>query len=203
LTRRQEKVITYHMMAKVLKNPVETRASYHHGNLRLVLMDAARQEIAAHGASNLSIAALARRAGVAQSAPYRHFGDRDALLEAVATGAFEQFTAILVAAAQAGDKRGAIMRMAAAYLRFGEENVELYRLMFASRLVPASGADSPLAEAADASFRPLLERVIARSKAATRESAVVRWAQLHGLVMLKADGFIKVPLEEFLGELAM
>jgi AcrR family transcriptional regulator len=186
------------MAIKASKKRVETRASYHHGNLRRVLIDAARDEIAAHGASSLSIASLARRAGVASSAPYRHFGDRDELLEAVATSEFEKFATILVTAAQAGDESGAIARMAVAYLRFGEENVELYRLMFASRLVPESSANSPLRAAAGASFRPLLEHVAARAPAMAHEASVVRWARLHGLVMLKADGFIEVPLEDLL-----
>ena len=78
--------------------------------------------------------------------------------------------------------------MAAAYLQFGEEHVELYRLMFASGLVPGAAAGSPLQEASSASFRPLLDRVAAaepqRSRTAT---ATAIWAQLHGLVMLRAE----------------
>ncbi|GBR27964.1 transcriptional regulator [Acetobacter orleanensis NRIC 0473] len=141
------------------------------------------------------MASLARRAGVAQSAPYRHFTDREALLAAVATDGFEQFTEVLLEAAASGGKAHAMRRMAIAYLAFGEKNVELYRLMFASGLVPGAAPDSLLARAAAVSFQPLLERVRASSPASSLISAHARWGQLHGLVMLKADGFISDSIE--------
>ncbi|OAG71546.1 TetR family transcriptional regulator [Gluconobacter japonicus] len=175
-----------------------SRRTYHHGDLRKVLLGAARTEIAAHGAQGLSMASLARRAGVAQSAPYRHFSDREDLLAAVATDGFERFTEALLKAASGGAEEMALKRIAVAYLVFGEGNVELYRLMFASGLVPGAAPDSALKRAATASFQPLLERVTA-----SHLSAHVRWGQLHGLVMLKADGFIHDPLEALLGVLSI
>ncbi|MBO1360201.1 TetR/AcrR family transcriptional regulator [Acetobacter sacchari] len=175
--------------------PPGPRKTYHHGDLRKVLLDAARAEIAAHGAQGLSMASLARRAGVAQSASYRHFTDREDLLAAVATDGFERFTEVLLEAASDGDDVTALKRMAVAYLVFGEKNVELYRLMFASGLVPGAASDSALKHAATASFQPLLDRVRASDPAASYLSAHVKWGQLHGLVMLKADGFIHGPVE--------
>ncbi|UMM07866.1 TetR/AcrR family transcriptional regulator [Gluconobacter frateurii] len=178
-----------------------SRRTYHHGDLRKVLLDAAQAEIAAHGAQGLSMASLARRAGVAQSAPYRHFSDREDLLAAVATDGFERFTEALLEAASDGDDATALKRMAVAYLVFGEANMELYRLMFASGLVPGAAPDSALKRAATASFQPLLDRVAASDPEASHLSAHVRWGQLHGLVMLKADGFIHDPVEGLLGVL--
>ena len=179
------------------------RESYHHGDLRQVLIDAAREEISANGAQSLSMASLARRAGVAQSAPYRHFTDREDLLAAVATDGFEQFTGALLEAAGSGDEDGAIKRMAVAYLTFGENNIELYRLMFASRLVPGASPDSPLRQAATAGFRPLLDRVAASDPKSSLTSARAKWGQLHGLVMLKADGFINEPTDALLDVVAL
>ena len=176
------------------------RDAYHHGDLRRTLLDAARSEIAAQGAQGLSLASLARRAGVAQSAPYRHFADRDELLTAVATDAFEAFTAVLRAASEAGAKAGAIKRICAAYLRFGEENTQLYRLMFASSLVAGVAEGSPLWTAAWASFEPLLGRVTESggSSKQARLAAYAIWAQLHGVVLLKADGLLTEPTEDLL-----
>ncbi|MBS1091963.1 TetR/AcrR family transcriptional regulator [Gluconobacter sp. Dm-74] len=183
--------------------PSGSRKTYHHGDLRKVLLDAALAEVAAHGAQGLSMASLARRAGVAQSAPYRHFIDREDLLAAVATEGFERFTEALLEAASDGDDMTALNRMAVAYLVFGEKNVELYRLMFASGLVPGAAPDSALKRAANASFQPLLDRVRTLGPAASPLSAHVRWGQLHGLVMLKADGFIHDPLEALMGVLSI
>ena len=183
--------------------PSGARKTYHHGDLRKVLLDAALAEVAAHGAQGLSMASLARRAGVAQSAPYRHFSDREDLLAAVATDGFERFTEALLEVASDGDDVTALNRMAVAYLVFGERNVELYRLMFASGLVPGAAPDSALKRAANASFQPLLDRVTALDPAVSHLSAHVRWGQLHGLVMLKADGFIHDPLEALMGVLSI
>ncbi len=47
----------------------------------------------------MSFVSLARLAAVSQPAPYRHFADRKALLEAVTTEGFEEFAAALTAAA--------------------------------------------------------------------------------------------------------
>jgi hypothetical protein len=70
--RVKQNVMTNHMTKPSLKKTPPKRGAYHHGDLRRTLLDAAREEIAASGAQGLSLSSLARRAGVAQSAPYRH-----------------------------------------------------------------------------------------------------------------------------------
>lgn len=72
--------------------------SYHHGNLKEVLLEAARKLIEEHGAFGFSLTEAARLAGVSPAAPYRHFRDRDALLAEVARSGFERFAARLDAA---------------------------------------------------------------------------------------------------------
>ena len=49
----------------------------HHGDLRTALLTAAVEML--EGGEALTIWAVARRAGVSPSAPYRHFADREAL----------------------------------------------------------------------------------------------------------------------------
>ena len=165
---------------------------YHHGDLRRTLVRMARARIAESGADAMSLASLARHAGVSQPAPYRHFADRKALLEAVTTEGFEEFAAALSAAAVAGGRDGALKAMALAYVAFGEANIELYRLMFTSRLVPDAGIGSALETAAVGSFN-LLREALSVTTPANRIDIEARliWAQLHGLVMLKADGHIQ------------
>ena len=173
------------------------RAGYHHGDLRLTLLRIAREQVAEGGAHAMSLAALARRAGVSQPAPYRHFADRDALLEAVAAEGFKEFAAALTAAAAARGPDSALKAMALAYVTFGEANIELYRLMFASRLVPEAGAGSALETAAVDAFNRLREALSVTTPAnRVNDEALLIWSQLHGLVMLKADGHIRRPLVE-------
>lgn len=58
--------------------------SYHHGNLREALVEAAVEAARERGTEGLAVRELARRVGVSHNAAYRHFADRDALVEEVA-----------------------------------------------------------------------------------------------------------------------
>lgn len=172
---------------------------YHHGDLRRDLLRVARDEISRNGADTVTLSSLARLVGVTQAAPYRHFTDREALLEAVAAEGFHEFTVALDEAAAANPSpHDDLLAIALAYVAFGEANIELYRLMFASRLVPEAQAGSALEKSADAAFDRLRDAVSAVSAGtAVEDDALLVWAQLHGLVMLRADGLIRRRLSEF------
>jgi AcrR family transcriptional regulator len=72
---------------------VSRAGTYHHGNLRAALVDAALELVAEKGVAGLSVAEAARRTGVSTGAPYRHFASRAALLSAAATVAGRQLLA--------------------------------------------------------------------------------------------------------------
>lgn len=57
---------------------------YHHGALREALMEAALRLVDEKGLRGFSLREASREAGVAPSAPYRHFADRAALMTAIA-----------------------------------------------------------------------------------------------------------------------
>ena len=60
------------------------RRSYHHGNLKEALIEAARRFIAERGIGGFTLVDAARLVGVTPAALYRHFRGREALLEEVA-----------------------------------------------------------------------------------------------------------------------
>ncbi len=195
LTGRNAKIVA---MATQAKKRLKGGRQYHHGDLRRELLRIARDEIARNGAQTVSLSSLARLAGVSQPAPYRHFADRNALLEAVAEEGFNEFDRALAEAEAGCRPRDALRAMSNAYVAFGEANVEVYRLMFASRLVPEATAGSALAMAADSAFDRLRRAMSAIAPPERVEKdALLVWAQLHGLVMLRADGLICNPLREF------
>src|SRR5258708_38654160 len=78
------------MSPRLARKPLNT---YHHGDLRDALVQAALHEVELGGPEAVNISALAKKLGVSQPAPYRHFADREALLTAVTAGAVRQFSA--------------------------------------------------------------------------------------------------------------
>ncbi len=118
--------------------PEAGRRGYHHGNLRESLIDAARFLIAERGPQGFTLIEAARLVDVSPAAPYRHFKDRDALVEAVAERGFTVFAERLREAhraARASAEGGAdairpLQRMGAAYLAFSREEPGYYGAMF-------------------------------------------------------------------------
>jgi len=191
--------VNTYTMAKQADQRSRKSGQYHHGDLRRELLRIARDEIAISGADTVSLSSLARLAGVSQPAPYRHFADRGALLEGVAEQGFEEFDKVLTEAVTGRTPQDALRAMALAYVNYGEVNIELYRLMFASRLVPEAKPESTLAKTADKAFDHLRRAMAEISPPETVErDALLAWAQLHGLVMLRADGFVTHSLSQFL-----
>jgi len=96
---------------------------YHHGDLRRGLMDAAVTLIDLHGRNALTMRETARRVGVSEAAPYRHFANLDELLGAVALEGYD----ILISDMEAAGSPRALRE---AYLAFATEFPGRYELMF-------------------------------------------------------------------------
>ena len=133
------------MPPRSARKPLNT---YHHGDLRDALVQAALREVERGGPEAVSISALAKKLGVSQPAPYKHFADREALLAAATAEAFRQFTAMLREQAARPSKRSKLSRVAHATVDFGLSRNGIYRLMFASRIIACAPKDSELHAAA-------------------------------------------------------
>src|SRR3974390_2511765 len=93
--------------------------SYHRGNLREALLNAALRLISEVGPTAFTLREVARRAGVSHNAPYRHFRDRDELMAAVSTEGYGELTrAMLDAAAQASGALERLKQAGLAYVKF-------------------------------------------------------------------------------------
>jgi AcrR family transcriptional regulator len=165
------------------------KRSYHHGDLRTALVDAAIEMIADRGVREFSMAAASRRLGVTVSAPYAHFRDRDDLLAAVAVNGWNQFCAQLEAQLHETEAPAArLAAIAACYVRFAGQNRSMFELLF------LGGLDKRLhPEIADAE-RPLTDvltetvNALAASDQAATELATAAEAAAHGFAMLMLDG---------------
>lgn len=66
------------------------RSTYHHGALRPALVEAGLDLARAGGAEAVVLREVTRRAGVTVNAAYRHFADREALVDAVSAAALSR-----------------------------------------------------------------------------------------------------------------
>jgi AcrR family transcriptional regulator len=168
------------------------RSAYHHGDLRSALVHAAAQLVEEAGPQGVSLREAARRCGVSQAAPYRHFPPPAPLLAAVATEGFRTFARALQAHAEgAGDPVARLKALGRGYVAFAGEHPETLRLMFGSEC--AKSADAELEAAARAAYALLAETVAAcleRPGAPRLDRAVTTlgtWALVHGLARLQID----------------
>ena len=176
------------MSPRLARKPHNT---YHHGDLRDALVQAALREAELGGPEAISLKALAKELGVSQAAPYRHFADRNTLLQAVTAEAFRQFTAILREAIGKPSKQSKLSRLAQTALEFGLRRNGIYRLMFASRTMANVEKDSELHIAAHETFGLLVESFEAPAVGLLREQHAMQvWAALHGVISLAEQGLL-------------
>lgn len=166
----------------------ESRGTYHHGDLRRALLDAAAAEIAEHGPGAISLRAIARRAGVSHAAPAHHFGDRAGLLSAVASDGFRRMNEAMTAAAAAVGEGSALAALGRAYVDFARAHPGEFAIMFRPELLDPD--DPELIEQGDAAHRRLTG-AIADAPGGDGDAEVTAaraWALVHGLATLVING---------------
>jgi AcrR family transcriptional regulator len=170
------------------------RRSYHHGNLRAALVEAAVGLVQREGVEALTLRGVARLAGVSSAAPYRHFADKRALLAAVAEEGFRLLARALRGAGGDGaDPRARFRARGPAYVGFATTYPSHFRVMFGRELADRSGY-AGLREAAQAAFDALVDGMKDAQAAGVvregdpRELGLTAWAAMHGLATLLLDG---------------
>ena len=145
--------------------------TYHHGDLRLAVLQKAGEILEKEGLEALSVREVARRARVSHNAPYRHFPDRESLLGALVEEGYRMF-------ADALGKRPR-REMGEAYVEFALAHPERFRLMFGGQ-VRVPERDRRVHEALLKSFSDLGEDA--------QYAAAAAWSLVHGLSHLLLDG---------------
>lgn len=158
---------------------------YHHGDLRRALIEAGLTLLESREADDLSLREVARAVGVSATAVYRHFPDKDAMLDALAAEGLARLAAAQHQAADAagGGEKG-FKATGVAYVRFALDNPALFRLTFgatASRNVLDAPEHLPDALAF---LRANSEQAAKASGGDPRVIAVRAWSVSHGLATL-------------------
>ena len=178
----------------------DERRGYHHGRLKDALVDAARRLVTERGLAGFTLADAAKLVGVTAAAPYRHFTDRNALVEEMARRGFEEFGNRLSKAWDDGqpNPRSALARMGDAYLGFARAEPGLYSAMFGSIQTLAAPEPGTAATRALETLRTAARITLEDSAPGAsdgRELAFRLWSYSHGVAMLTLAGHLDPSFE--------
>ena len=162
-------------------------------DLRQKVLKASLALIEEGGLDQLSMREVARKVGVSHQAPYHYFGDREAILAAIAGEGFSKLEQSLVrAAAQAGPEPAkAVEAMGRAYVEFALRHSAYFQAMFRADAVPLDRYPETR-KREDEAFGTLVEgidRAFSSQPAEVRRRiAIAAWALVHGLSTLILEG---------------
>lgn len=168
--------------------------SFHHGNLRQCLINAALSEPDIEG---LSLRQLAAGLGVTAAAAYRHFGSREELLFEVARCGFDRLRQrfscafdLSVSPVDAADARLRLIRLAQAYLQFADDEPGLWRLMFGAQAEAYRQATDARGEPDSYEYLPaallgLYQKSVIFIHPGERD-ALFAWSAVHGAATLRS-----------------
>lgn len=155
------------------------------------------------GTEAVTMRRVAGAVGVTPMALYRHFADRDALLNALADAGFEALVKSMAAADLPDGPEEQLMRILDLFLSFALEKPHLFDLMFLQKRVGARQfpgdfrtGKSPTAKFAAAALEAGMKQGIFL-KGDVWEITFETGALLQGLVMLYQGGRVEVSEEEF------
>ena len=170
------------------------------GEFREKLVDAAERLFAQHGLEAVTMRQLAAELGVSPMTPYRYFADKDAILTAVRTRAFNRHAEALElafeGAANTVERANAVGR---AYLDFALSHPEAYKLMFDIKQ-PNEAAHPELVAAGERSRATMTTHLKAMI-----DNGVLKgdpdlighmfWSALHGAIQLQLAGMLSPPFD--------
>lgn len=173
-----------------------------HGNLRSALINAGFELLDEGGAEAVTIREIARRAGVAHSAPANHFRDRVGLLTALAIESFATLGHVLDAVIERNlnSQRERLRSAVQAVLEFALAHPNRYRLLWRSECL--NPADPRLEAAGTAVYERagvLLQTKGARLSRSADTRIIAAWSLIHGYISLRLDGILVEGLDESSG----
>lgn len=160
---------------------------YHHGDLRAALIDAGLQLTRVGGPEALTIREATRRVGVSPNAAYRHFADREALLQAVATAIQHRMTARMQTSARRRGPTELLRAVGIGYIKFALDEPGWFAVAFFGADRADATANAPPYLALVAALDAMVEARALSPKG--RDGAEWPcWSAVHGFAELVLHG---------------
>lgn len=179
---------------------IKAKERYHHGDLPNALIDAALLILARDGIEGFSLREVAKMAGVSHAAPYRHFKDKMALLEAIAIRGYSHLEAVCKISYERypHDPNRQLFEAGMGYLTLVLEKPEVAHLMF-SGILTKNHVSLPLKQAGNKAVQSLgwiiengkQQGIYSDQK--TEKLTVTALACVHGIAMMLLGGLVKKP----------
>ena len=183
--------------------PEPESAPYHHGRLREALLEAGVALAREGGSEAVVLREATRRAGVTVRAAYRHFANREALVDEVSLVCLAKLAARIEAewpsAGESPDPVAFLVAVGDGYIAFALEEPGWFdaAMFVVDSMAPAT--DPAAAGPGGATAFELLQRAIGALVAAGRippadaqTAAIACWSAVHGFAVLASRG----PLRE-------
>ena len=174
-----------------LKKYKKRTAGQKHGDLRTELLGEGLKLLDSQGIESVTIRAVARKVGVAHSAPANHFPSRSAMLTAIAVIIFADLADLTVeATTHAGNEpEQAIYNFAEAWFQFAFDTPSRYQLLWRRELIDHD--DPGLAREMNHVYSTLLALLSlnqVKCRVDTETNAIAIWSMIHGYISMRLDG---------------
>jgi AcrR family transcriptional regulator len=178
-----------------MSSPIST---YHHGDLRNALLDAALQHIQQQHEVSFTLRELAKTLGVSAAAPFRHFASKRALLAALACAGYERLSQRFGELEQQYSDQPVLclQQQGVAYVEFAVEHQAYFLAMNHAELTDKS--DLPdLEQACTAAFVCMQRSVAACAEqgllapCGPEAATLAAWSAVHGLALLLIGGQLR------------
>ena len=179
-------------MSQEPADQIRHKGGYHHGDLREALVRATRQLVEDRGAENFTLADACRIAGVSTAAPYKHFRDKDEILQELIAQGFDRMAQSRrdAVAIHGAESLEGMIDMGRSYLAFARSEPAIFRLMFGQN--PRLKSAEHVQAHGRACFSGVIEDVAkfcAANKVQGDAAAIALdlWTFVHGAACLEID----------------
>jgi len=191
----------YYELFIKLTDMAAKKNNYHHGNLKEAVLQAAHNLLELEGINSITLRRISREIGVSQNAPYSHFKDKTALLEALAVDGFHGLLGSMressIVVSTPSDYLQAIGK---GYVTYALSNPALFKLMFDMQQ-SARSESSALKTASSQSFQ-ILREAVSNVQADNNQhganeliASISAWALVQGLSVLLVENRLSVNSE--------